>query len=486
MRQIDSDTTAFPAFQVLPEPQLVFDPIDPTQRHPHPLRGLAQFGPYSKRLLGSALSTIRLATVTPAGDSAKLAGLVEELAASHKPRERPAYLPKFPGFAEVFGAQLALSGTSARLELPADLDQAIQRDPDPHRALAEALGRAIGQLHQVRSNFDVAMIYLPSRWEAAFTGRADEDFDLHDYVKAIAASRDLPTQIVRQDQALDYFCRCSVGWRLGIALYAKAGGTPWKLADMQPDTAYIGLSYALRPDSLGLPRFVTCCSQVFDADGGGLEFIAYQAEVATIEGDNPFLSRADMRAVMARSARLYQDRHAGQLPRRLVVHKTTPFKDDEIDGCFDAWSAARSREIELLQVQSSSAWRGVRLMEPRGSGERRSRPDPYPIHRGTMVHLSGTEVLLWVQGNAPTAVGSANFFKEQRGIPRPLLLTRHAGQGPASQFCREVLALSKMNWNNDSLYDFLPTTLDYAHILARTLKRMPVIDPRPYPFRLFM
>jgi hypothetical protein len=43
-----------------------------------------------------------------------------------------------------------------------------------------------------------------------------------------------------------------------------------------------------------------------------------------------------------------------------------------------------------------------------------------------------------------------------------------------------------MNWNNDSLYDFLPTTLDYAQTLARTLKRMPVIDPRPYPFRLFM
>ena len=65
---------------------------------------------------------------------------------------------------------------------------------------------------------------------------------------------------------------------------------------------------------------MTCCSQVFDADGGGLEFIAYEAESAIIEGDNPYLSRADMRAVMARSVRLYQDRHAGRLPRRLVVH----------------------------------------------------------------------------------------------------------------------------------------------------------------------
>jgi hypothetical protein len=485
MRAMGDVTTEFPAFQVLPEPQLVFDPVDGDQRHPHPLRGLARFGPYSKRLLGPAMSTIRLAAVTPAGETGKLAGLVEELAASQVPRERKAYLPRFPGFPDVFGVQLALGATSTRLELPADLEEAIQHGPEPHRALAEALGRALGQLDQFRTAFDVVAIYLPSRWESAFTGGPHEDFDLHDYVKAIAATRNLPTQLVREDQALDYFCRCSVGWRLGIALYTKAGGTPWKLADMEPDAAYIGLSYALRPDSVGLPRFVTCCSQVFDADGGGLEFIAYEAESATIEGDNPYLSRADMRAVMARSVRLYQDRHAGRLPRRLVVHKTTAFKDGEIDGCFDAWSAVRHREIELIQVQSTSAWRGIHLLEPQRSGER-SRPDPYPVHRGTMIHLSGTEVLLWVQGNAPTAVNGANFFKEQRGIPRPLLLTRHAGQGPASEFSRELLALSKMNWNNDSLYDFLPTTLDYAQTLARTLKRMPVIEPRPYPFRLFM
>jgi hypothetical protein len=485
MRQVDPAMTRFPALQVLAEPQLLFDPIDAEQRHPHPLRGLARFGPYSKRLLGSALATIRVATISPAGESARLAGLVEELAAPQEPRERRAYLPRFPGFPEVFGVPLALAGTSAQLELPAELDTAIGQDADPHRALAEALGRALGQLDQVRGSFDVAAIYLPSRWEAAFTGPPDEDFDLHDYVKAVAASRNLPTQLVREDQALDYFCRCSVGWRLGIALYAKAGGTPWRLADMEPDAAYIGLSYALRPDSAGPPRFVTCCSQVFDADGGGLEFVAYEAEVASMEGDNPFLSRADMRAVMARSLRLYQDRHAGQLPRRLVVHKTTTFKDEEVDGCFDAWSTVRKREVELIQVQSSSGWRGIRLLKGQRQGER-GRPDAYPVHRGTMVYLSGTEVLLWVQGNAPAAVGGASFFKEQRGIPRPLLLTRHAGQGPASEFCREVLALSKMNWNNDSLYDFLPTTLDYAHTLARTLKRMPEISPQPYPFRLFM
>jgi hypothetical protein len=60
-------------------------------------------------------------------------------------------------------------------------------------------------------------------------------------------------------------------WRIALALYVKAGGIPWKLAETDPETAYIGLSYALRPPESDRPRFVTCCSQVFDAEGSGLE-----------------------------------------------------------------------------------------------------------------------------------------------------------------------------------------------------------------------
>jgi len=50
----------------------------------------------------------------------------------------------------------------------------------------------------------------------------------------------------------------------------------------------------------------------------------------------------------------------------------------------------------------------------------------------------------------------------------------------------EVLALTKMNWNNDSLYDTLPTTLRYAQTLAQVIKTMPALAPRPYSYRLFI
>jgi hypothetical protein len=93
---------------------------------------------------------------------------------------------------------------------------------------------------------------------------------------------------------------------------------------------------------------------------------------------------------------------------------------------------------------------------------------------------------LWTQGNAPTAVGGKNFFKEGKGIPGPILLKRFAGQGGWAESARAALGLTKMDWNNDSLYDRLPVTLSFASVLADTIKRMPTLSKRPYEFRFFM
>jgi hypothetical protein len=470
-----------PAYRQLPEPPLLFHATRPDDRNVHPLKGLLAFGPYSRSVPYTLFDPIRVAIIAPHGALTAIDGLLAEIERRQTPKERRNYLVEFPGFSRVFGVRVVTGPAPTRIELPPQLGAEIAEAVRPHMVLAEALTRALARLETVRTEFDVVIIYLPDAWQRCWTSE-DEDFDLHDYLKAITASRGMPSQIVREDKALTYFCRASVAWRLGIALYCKAGGVPWKLADAPTDTAYIGLSYAMRDSENTSARFVTCCSQVFDAEGGGLEFIAYETDDIRIERDNPFLTRADMRRVMARSLRLYQGSHGGESPRRIVVHKSTEFKSEEVDGCFDALNVP---EVELIQIQDDVPWRAVLLDRP-PPGQNKAPPANYPVERGAMLQLGGREALVWTQGNAPSAVDGKNFFKEGKGIPAPLLLRRFAGHGALDTVCSAVLALSKMDWNNDSLYDRLPVTVSYAQVLARTVRRMPKLAPTPYPFRLFM
>jgi hypothetical protein len=407
---------------------------------------------------------------------------MRELNTTYKPTERRDYLPDWPGFRGAFSLQMRAAGGSCHIELDAQLETDFRTSPAPHIVLADRLVRAIHGLEARREEFDVLFIYLPQRWAPGYVGGPADDFDLHDHVKAATAARRLPVQLVREDKALAYPDRASVMWRIGLALYVKAGGIPWKLAETDPETAYIGLSYALRPPESDRPRFVTCCSQVFDAEGSGLEFIGYDAHEVEVQRDNPFLSRTEMFRVMTRSLDLYRRRHAGRSPRRLIVHKSTEFKPDEIDGAMEAFHLCEA--VDLVQVVEDVGWRGVRIDATIAA--KKGTPAAFPVARGTVIGLGPREALLWTHGDVKGISGRESYFQGARSTPRPVRLVRYAGHGPWDDTTRAALALSKMNWNNDALYDPLPVTMTYAQVLARVVKRMPGLGSAPYQFRFFM
>ena len=463
----------------LPEPQLAFHPERTSDRDIHPLRGLLRFGPYSSGLVPDP---IRVATISPAGESERLFAFVRALNATSKPTERREYLPEWPGFHRVFGLHMRGAGRGLHIELDQRLENDMEASTSPHAVLAERLLRAIQNLDTRRSEFDVLFIYVPQRWAAGFTGGTSDDFDLHDHIKAATAARRLPVQLLREDKALAYRDQASVMWRIGLALYVKAGGIPWKLADADAETAYIGLSYAVRPVDSDRPRFVTCCSQVFDAEGAGLEFVAYDAHEVEVQRDNPFLSRTEMFRVMTRSMDLYRRRHAGRSPRRVMVHKTTEFKLEEMDGAMEALHLCQA--VDLVQVVEDVGWRGVRI-EGR-LGDIKGRPASYPVSRGTAIGIGARKSLLWTHGDVQGIADPRSYFQGGRSTPRPLRLVRHAGHGPWDDTCGAMLGLAKMNWNNDALYDPLPVTMSYAKVLARVVKRMNGLGSTPYQFRFFM
>ncbi|MEA9731871.1 nuclease PIN [Xanthomonas campestris] len=473
-------------FQLLEEPVLSFSPDDLRQADIHPLRGLAKFGPYSQKSFETFTPALRVAVVGPKSGWKKIVTLMKLLQQPQQPADRADYVPNYPGFERLFGIPLTSAAVSARVQWPDDVAEFPFKGSAEQR-LAAAFRDALATLDGVRSEFDVVVVHLPESW--GHFSRTD-DFDAHDTLKSIGAQLGVPTQVVN-DRAFAFAEKfaASIAWRLAIALYVKAGGTPWRLASLPGvpnDTAYIGLAYALKPSGDGM-HYVTCCSQVFDMDGGGMQFVAFEArdpipDVQTAKR-NPFLSRADMRAVLSRSLQIYQSRNAGSLPRRLVIHKTTAFQEEEIQGAREALSSIS--EIECLEIGANSAWRGV-WMTPNLQGPKRTKADGYPVPRGVVQVRSGNSCFVWVAGNAPGVSSKGAYYQGGKSIPRPLVITRHAGAGPLSVVALEALALTKMDWNNDALYDPVPVTIRYSQKLARTIANVPSLPGSSYPYRHFM
>ncbi|MDO9028605.1 MAG: hypothetical protein Q7U68_07090, partial [Candidatus Roizmanbacteria bacterium] len=283
---MDPKDYLFPTYTIVEEPDLSFHPERQEDKSKHPLIGLVNFGPYSRSLINHVVDPIRIASIFPYGQNNVIKGILSELESRQRPQERQNYLIEFPGFARVFGLRVVLASSSSQIELPRSLDDEIAVSERPHLFLAEKITQAINALQSQRTEFDILLIFLPESWSNCFEG-IDDDFDLHDYIKAVTASTGIPSQVLRESGVLIYKCRASVMWRLSIALYAKAGGVPWKIAALPAETAYIGLSYALKKNSENQSHYITCCSQVFDSDGAGLEFLTYDTDGYYVERENP-------------------------------------------------------------------------------------------------------------------------------------------------------------------------------------------------------
>lgn len=484
MKDSSFEQAHLPSFSILDEPALAFASGNPDATHVHPLIGLERFGAFDQASFRTYVPEVRIALIGPSSGRQRVRELLGGLNSTYQPQERKEYARPYPGFENLFGAKLQGADRDLYVTWP-DAFPKLGQGLEPKDKVRSALRQALDQLSMARDRFDVVAVHFPDAWMPYLRTK---EFDAHDELKSLGAQLGIPTQVIN-DRAFDFKYKGSLSWRLAVALYVKAGGTPWKLARLPgvpDDTAYIGLAYAVRRASASA-HFVTCCSQVFDMEGGGMQFVAFEASDAIADESeaksNPFLSRADMRAVLTRSLRLYQEGHAGKLPRRLVIHKKGGFKEIELDGVRDATGPIR--EVECLEVGSRSVWRGVWMVE---SG----KPDPpvkahgYPVPRGTVQMLDSTSALVWVAGNALGATGGKDYFQGGKSIPKPILMRRYMGSGPFDLLASEALALTKMDWNNDALYDAVPVTIMYSQRLARTISNVPSLPGNTYPYRLFM
>lgn len=404
-----------------------------------------------------------------------------------KESKRPNLFPRFPGYGEgqILSADFLIDKQLQRPISQRTLEALCRkpRSPDVIKEIAQLYLEEVEYLTQKTSVDVIVFGYSPAlvdyidqvepeadtQDEDHSDGETDEPrrskFELRDYLKAQAMRFHKPTQVIRpatygvktkrkrrdgavvtkqlQDEA-------TRAWNLYTALYYKAGGTPWRLIrdSTQLSTCYVGVSFFRTLDET---KLLISTAQVFNELGEG---IILRGGVATINKDDRqiHLSAEDAYNLLKNALEIYRREHK-TFPARVVVHKSSIHNQDEIDGF--------EKALQLFSIEPEPA----DFLSITDSYTRLFRPNRYPPLRGTFFEPGGNENILYTKG-------SVDFFSTYPGLYVPVPLAyrcdRHA-ETPLF-LAKEILALTKMNWNNTQFDGGEPITLRAAREVGGILK----------------
>ncbi|HEJ2625266.1 TPA: hypothetical protein SL260_004207 [Pseudomonas aeruginosa] len=105
----------------------------------------------------------------------------------------------------------------------------------------------------------------------------------------------------------------------------------------------------------------------------------------------------------------------------------------------------------------------------------------YPPTRGTLLSLSETQGVLYTKG-------IVDFYKTYPGmyIPSPLRVEAFESDSSLEDLCKEILGLTKMNWNNTQLDGRLPITLECANKVGDIMKYVDASEKPQVSYSFYM
>lgn len=287
--------------------------------------------------------------------------------------------------------------------------------------------------------------------------------DLRRSFKALAMRHGVTTQLLRHTtvtrpfggRGLDH--PATVAWNLFTGLYFKAGGAPWSPVGLAPGSCEIGVSFyrPLGDDS----SLCTSVVQAFDEYGDVFVLRGHSFPWdARHRGRQPQLSEEQAGELVGMVLSRYEQERAGQRPRRVVIHKRSRFAPDERKGFLDALGNIQTDLVALRRADD------MRLV----------RAGQYPPLRGTWYSI-GDHSFLYTTGYLH------HLRRYPHGhVPAPLEIADHVGgDTPRSDILKEILLLTKMNWNSAGYAEALPITLRFASLVGDILREIPTdIEPQ--------
>ena len=292
--------------------------------------------------------------------------------------------------------------------------------------------------------------------------------DFHNVLKVIGMEHRLPVQVIRpatlQMEGQSLQDPATIAWNISVAVLYKGTASPWKLADLNEKTCYVGISFFVEVGETSSMR--AAMAQVYLKTGEsqiirGKKFLWANAGYRR----SPTLTAEQASEILTDVITLYRSKSG--VPERVVVHKSSGFTDVEKEGF---GQASGSVPLDLVYVMAKSSVRLFHL------------DSDYPPVRGTF--LSSTEKpegILYTNGFVPalgTYAGST--------VPWPLRFRCDQLATDARQVATDLMSLTRLDWNNANFLSAMPVTLSVTgkvgEILSETRARKIIAPPQQYRF----
>ena len=476
------------SLKVFDEPKLEFSN---GQLLEHPRDGLALFGPVDSN--GSRTSRhIRYGIIgTPSGIASAKAFIASLSRAILTEDDVDAVLwPHFPGFEEAFHAILPVEPAWEESLDEAQLEQLV-RKADQHArvfGIADAFMNAIRRAKRTDHVCDMYFCVVPDivwkncrpkshvagalgkplgskkmelrrHMDDMLGGYTSDQYEYSVYfsrkIKARVMELDVPIQIVRESTLTltppqfgqrQLTTLSDRAWNLSTAIYYKSGGKPWKLSGAREGVCYVGVAFKNTEDG---SQNACCAAQMFLDDGDGVVFLGDEGHWQGKKKGEHHLTKESAKRLLAGILQTYDEQHGKPL-KEIFLHSRSSLNDEEFSGYLEACPPG----VNLI---------GIRVAPDR-SGLRLYRTGTRPVLRGSFWQITERHGYLWGSGFKPrlrTYDGSE--------VPVPLSISIQRGEASIEQVARDILGLTKLNYNACKLGEFQPVTIRFSDEVGEIL-----------------
>ena len=437
-------------YERLDEPLLRFRN---NMRFSEPRRGLKVAGPYDSYQQSNREFTIGLIAEEELYDKSK--ELIEKLRTG---------LPD--GFYEGFSRILRVRGLTLISEKKVHLET-----DRPLTEIYEEIKSAYLELADSLPSLSTVVIVLPDKVvDHLYHEIKALRFMVHDKIVRIQIVRENTLRSAFSDiKSLDFTL-----FNLASGIYAKSGGTPWLLDEpLIPAGLFIGIAFTRPRPVQGTNRresFYYGVFTVHDKWGKFLDTVirGIRTDSSKLKGlmrrygtRGLFVPRSEMTEMLRRTINQFKDR-TGRLPSLVILHKSAPFHKDEIEAIHDI-ASKYGIKYSLVHIERNNPYRGFDMGQHLGN----------PVRGDLVVDIEypGKAILFTTGCTQSIDNWHRTRIKPRNrpGTPRTIEINIHENTTPLTinNVARQILALTKLDWNNTEIEVREPITIKYARKAAK-------------------